>query len=98
MRRRFVHNGREVVEIVEQARGKNPGPFVSGDYQPYDCPITGRTIDGRKEHRENLARHGCRLLEKGETDWHRKTAEEYRARDYERAVDKALTQTMSELT
>jgi len=41
-------------------------PYVSGDYGAYDCPITGRTIDGRKEHRENLEAHGCRIHEKGE--------------------------------
>lgn len=41
-------------------------PAVRGDYAGYDCPITGKWIEGRRAHEENLARHGCRLLEKGE--------------------------------
>ena len=40
---------------------------VVGDYAPYDCPVTGKRIEGRKAHRENLARTGCRILEPGET-------------------------------
>jgi putative FmdB family regulatory protein len=42
-------------------------PFVRGDYAAYDCPITGKRIEGRRAHEENLARHGCRLYEPGET-------------------------------
>lgn len=42
-------------------------PAVRGDFAPYDCPITGKMISGRREHAENLARHGCRILEPGET-------------------------------
>lgn len=42
-------------------------PFIAPDYAPYDCPITGKRIEGRKEHEANLAAHGCRLLEPGET-------------------------------
>jgi putative FmdB family regulatory protein len=42
-------------------------PMVQGDYETYDCPVTGRPITGRKAHKENLARLGCRLLEPGET-------------------------------
>jgi len=42
-------------------------PFIRPDYAPYDCPITGKRIEGRKEHEANLAAHGCRLLEPGET-------------------------------
>jgi hypothetical protein len=43
------------------------GPYLSSDYQAYDCPVTGRMIEGRSAHRENLKRQGCRLLEKGES-------------------------------
>ena len=52
-------------------------PMVIGDYQPYDCPITGKRIEGRKAHEENLKRHGCRVYEVGETEaFRRKKAEE----------------------
>ena len=43
-------------------------PLVLGDYPGYKCPITGDWIEGRKAHRENLAKHGCRVLEPGETE------------------------------
>lgn len=42
-------------------------PAVRGDYQAYDCPITGKRIEGRRQHEENLRLHGCRVLEPGET-------------------------------
>lgn len=43
-----------------------PSPIVRGDYEPYNCPITGKLISGKKEHEENLKRHHCRVLEPGE--------------------------------
>ena len=43
-------------------------PMVKGDYPGYDCPITGKWIEGRRAHEENLKRHGCRVLEPGETE------------------------------
>lgn len=51
-------------------------PFVRGDTVSYDCPITGNRIEGRRAHEENLRRHGCRVLEPGET-------EQYKARNAE---------------
>jgi putative FmdB family regulatory protein len=43
-------------------------PAVLGDYPPYTCPITGKLIEGRRAHQENLKRHGCRVFEAGEID------------------------------
>lgn len=43
-----------------------PSPAVRGDYEPYNCPITGKLISGKKEHEENLKLHHCRVLEPGE--------------------------------
>lgn len=42
-------------------------PAVRGDYEGYSCPITGQWVEGRKAHNENLAKHGCRIYEPGET-------------------------------
>lgn len=42
-------------------------PMVCGDYPGYSCPITGAWIEGRKAHEANLKKHGCRVLEAGET-------------------------------
>lgn len=43
-------------------------PAVVADYAGYDCPVTGKRIEGRRAHEENLKRHGCRVLETGETE------------------------------
>lgn len=43
-------------------------PAVRGDYSGYECPITGKWIEGRRAHEENLARHGMRVLEGGERE------------------------------
>jgi putative FmdB family regulatory protein len=43
-------------------------PIVRGDIAAYDCPITGKRIEGRRQHEENLKRHGCRVLESGESE------------------------------
>lgn len=52
------------VEFKPQKAGK--AAYVSSDYEAYDCPVTGKMIEGRAAHRENLKRTGCRILEKGE--------------------------------
>lgn len=41
---------------------------VLGDYPGYECPVSGKWIEGRKAHQENLARTGCRVLETGERE------------------------------
>lgn len=52
-------------------------PAVVGDYAGYSCPITGKWVEGRRAHEENLRRHGCRVLEAGETeDFRRRQAAE----------------------
>jgi putative FmdB family regulatory protein len=47
------------VRLISPAR-------VVSDYAGYVCPVEGTWIEGRKAHRENLAKHGCRVLESGE--------------------------------
>ena len=48
-------------------------PMVKGDYPGYACPITGKWIEGRRAHEENLKKHGCRVLETGETESAKRT-------------------------
>lgn len=38
------------------------------DYPGYECPVTGKWIEGRRQHQENLKRTGCRVLEPGEQE------------------------------
>jgi hypothetical protein len=58
--------------------------------------VTGRPIEGRRAHQENLKRTGCRLLEKGESE----QAAKYRAeedRKIERVVSDAVEKTAAQL-
>jgi len=67
-------------------------PAVMGDYPPYTCPITGTLIEGRRAHQENLKKHGCRVLEPGETEG----VKRQRAQE-EANFDKAIETTAEQL-
>lgn len=65
-------NGKKYLpgEPLPSGRDKQSGfatPQISGDYEMYDCPVTGKPIEGRAAHRENLKRTGSRILEPGES-------------------------------
>jgi putative FmdB family regulatory protein len=48
-------------------------PYIHGDYQPYESPVVpGKIIHGRRQHEEHLKETGCRILEPGESDAHRR--------------------------
>lgn len=64
-------------------------PMVRGDYEGYSCPVTGKWIEGRRAHEENLKKHGCRLLEPGETEAARK-AGAAREAAFDAAVDSTV--------
>lgn len=63
-------------------------PAVRGDYAGYSCPMTGQWIEGRRAHEENLRKHGCRVLEPGESESARRHAV---AEDV--ALDRAVEET-----
>lgn len=64
---------------------------VVSDYAGYKCPVSGSWIEGRRAHTENLKRHGCRILESGETEAFRKDrTQEESALD--RSVDATVEQ------
>ena len=67
-------------------------PAIRMDYPGYTCPVTGEWIEGRKAHRENLAKTGCRILEPGET-----SAVVSRQQSSEAALDAAIDSTTDEL-
>lgn len=64
---------------------------VVGDYPGYECPVTGRWVEGRKAHSENLKRTGCRVLEPGEKE----NAQSMRLRE-EREFERKLDATAEE--
>lgn len=41
---------------------------IAKDYEGYNCPVTGKWIEGRTAHKENLKRQGCRVFEPGELE------------------------------
>src|SRR5579862_638829 len=58
-----------LVEVPLDSRQARPdAPFVQGDYEGYQSPITGEWIEGRRAHREDLKRHGCRVFEGRESE------------------------------
>lgn len=67
-------------------RSDLPTPQIAGDYEAYECPITGKPVEGRAAHRENLKRHGCRVLEPGE----KADAKKRRQAEADAALDKIL--------
>jgi len=85
-----------ICECGARAERVLSAPRVLADYPGYHSPITGEWIEGRKAHREDLARHNCRLKEPGETEEAqrrmRQESEAYIAR-----VDEVVERTAGEL-
>ena len=50
-------------------------PMVAVDYPAYVSPATGKWVEGKKAHMEDLKASGCRLLEPGERQDMQKTQE-----------------------
>ena len=63
--------------------------MIAPDMAPYESPVTGKMVDGKKERREDLARTGSRPYEKGEL------RDDLRRReDAMKADERAMTQYM----
>jgi hypothetical protein len=70
---------------------KLSAPAIMGDYAGYACPISGKWIEGRRAHEENLKRHECRVLEGGETDQARRSRSQEEAK-FDREVESTVEQ------
>jgi len=66
-------------------------PAVVADYPGYTCPITGSWVEGRRAHVENLKKHGCRVLETGETKQIRQSRQQEEA-----ALDRSVEETVEQ--
>lgn len=71
-------------------------PAVLRDYPGYESPVTGRWVEGRRAHQEELARTGCRLYEKGETQAFEQQKVQ-RREQLDRAVESVVEQAAKEL-
>lgn len=69
-------------------------PMVRGDYPGYSCPITGTWVEGRRAHEENLARHGCRVLEVGEKEQAERVRKSEEQR-FENSLDETVERVLS---
>lgn len=71
-------------------------PAVFGDYEGYVSPATGKWVEGKKQHIEDLKQSGCRLLEPGESRQEFKKAEQ-RLEKLHKEIDTAVETTAREL-
>ena len=55
----------------------------------YDCPITGEWIGSKRQHENNLAKHGCRVYEAGETEQAKKAKAQADA-EFEKRLDETV--------
>lgn len=60
---------------------------LMSEIQPYDCPVTGKIIDNKHKHKENLKKTGCRIFEKGEREHFQKNLVKTREETAERTAD-----------
>lgn len=78
-------------------RSSLPRPMIVRDYEAYECPVTGKMIEGRHAHSENLKRTDCRILEKGEKEDKQKNARKEVDAKLDKAVDKAVDEVARDL-
>lgn len=75
---------------IGHLRSNIPTPMIARDYGVYNCPITGKPVEGRTAHAENLKRHGCRVLEKGEFEDVKKNGKARLNEKIDAAIDKSI--------
>lgn len=62
-------------------------PMISVDQTGYTCPVTDKWVGSLREHRENLQRQNCRVLEPGEKELNDKFRAEQDERLYRKVED-----------
>lgn len=70
-------------------------PMVAVDYPAYQSPASGRWIDGKKAHHEELKRTGCRIFEPGErkdAERRKQAAEQAENTFIDNSVDKVFAE------
>lgn len=84
----------------ETRRRFTPPMIVSEEkaYPRYESPATGRMVEGRRAHLEDLARSGCRVKEPGETEaYMKKVASGQLKREREEQMAKAVDTAVNEV-
>lgn len=65
-------------------------PMIARDYEGYTSPATGKWVEGKKQHLEDLKRSGCRLFEPGEREHFLKKGLAEHRKESEKLVDQAV--------
>ena len=97
---KWTDRPRRVHVPVESKRGDFPTPMIRGEYAAHECPVTGKMIEGRYAHSENLKATGCRILETGEREHNtRRGAEMIEAenRKRDKAIDEIVNMVAADL-
>lgn len=69
---------------------KSKAAYIQRDIEPYQCPVTGDVVGGRAQHRDNLKRHDCHILEPGEREYNEKRRIEEHGERLRRDVQDAV--------
>ena len=80
----------KVKQYMGDKRSDLPTPMIARDYGAYECPVTGKMVEGRAAHNENLKRTGCRILEKGEQQEVKKYGKKRLEGKIDDAIDKSI--------
>ncbi len=72
-------------------------PFVRGDYQGYVSPASGKWVEGKKAHIDDLARSDCRILEQGESAHFAKNAAKIHDESLTKACNEAVDAAVKDL-
>lgn len=86
----------QVCKCGSSASKQLAAPYVRGDYEPYECPVSGKMIEGRKAHEENLKRTGCRILEPGEIKDNKRNQAQAEA-SFEASVEETIEEVVAQL-
>lgn len=97
MRTRYIQHP-QTGELIpaSQYRQTSRSHFVKPDAEGYQCPITGKWIEGRRQHRNNLARHNC-LEYDPELKKDQIRNERESIRRHERSIDEAVERAAAQM-
>jgi|TARA_R100001530_G_scaffold133596_3_gene107219 uncharacterized protein Usg len=72
--------------------------FIHRDYQDYASPITGEIISGRRQHRYDLERNGCRVSEGQESEHRAANAHlAHEDKKLDQKLDKSMAETLNDI-
>lgn len=88
---RSYENRDEVEPHCSQGATRIPSiPMVLKDYEGYVSPASGKWVEGKRAHREDLKRTGCRLFEPGEREDFIKNEPKRREKELEKMIDEVV--------